>query len=990
MPGFIPRPAVRAFFMADYESWLRRRIKKVSGQHAAQRAKLVKLKAEIRTAENAILLLSGAQGGLKECLQEFMALTDAGVVEQQILGEVDEPPVITSTPSPTFTEGVSGTYDMTQHVSDDGLSTVTYSLTNTLPNGLSFNSSTGVLTYDGVGGASVSQHQLTATDAVGSDQSASFSIAIAAVGGTDTDWETRTASPTLIYSENFSTYTSDTELRAAADAENHIAGDREIVLSFDSGLSGGKCLKIRTINGARQNGGEWRVFLTERPEIYIQMHIRRNRASLYWRGDKASEQKLVLFNQNNSGQWGISGRQDARGFVLPFSNSSVSSDGHPVRLVGSVAYDNNTETSWTSNIDNGGTVATEADGIRRWGLVDEAFRNLYSYTDDNYEDDLFSPWPNTDAIAAGLTPFTVDEWLVVQIYYNNDPSNNEDRGMMWVAARNSAPYLQDDAGQNPITVFHNQTSTEWGLGGGNPGIDRIACMNFDTPRDTWNSASQAAMPTMENDFAEIIADSEPIPFPGHYPEAGQAGRTYIQDVNPPPWIYSLTVNRWARITQSTNNSGVILANATDGLSNTSFMLRDVDAEDDSALNPNYPNDAPWHLNYGLDGVLRGWSSGPGFCRGLYRSGALVLHGSGHNSERDNSIYAFDIWYREWRRKTANFESLRYPGTYSSPYANTEYPDGPGGKSPVMVHTTSFPAWDHTRQRLINPAVGTYNEDLPSNPAKRTCMWEFDWHAGPTITDAAGNIDEPEGVWTRNARIIDEPDDQVFAGNEGCGFYVDELDEYWMLSDKTGDQNPGANVANWNRETDTWTPHASIPSGWFSLGCMGAYYPGNNFILGASFNNNTRIFGFSTDNPNGTYTALNEVNSGIPRKVPDSPPFMWSKKRQSFLYMDKGNGTAAERATVVELIPPNSSSPYANTAAGTNLLTGNWTWRNLGATVGADVVLPQSRRGRYRKADLGIWGREEAIIHVEWAGVGGTFGDWNNAVYALRIPSTDEA
>jgi len=108
-----------------------------------------------------------------------VALTDAGITEaQEYEAQVDQPPTINSTPSPSFTEGVADTYDMTQHVSDDGLSAVTYSLSNTLPNGLSFNGSTGILTYDGVASASVSSHALTATDAVGNDTSASFNIDI--------------------------------------------------------------------------------------------------------------------------------------------------------------------------------------------------------------------------------------------------------------------------------------------------------------------------------------------------------------------------------------------------------------------------------------------------------------------------------------------------------------------------------------------------------------------------------------------------------------------------------------------------------------------------------------------------------------------------------------------------------------------------------------------------------------------------------------------
>ena len=63
----------------------------------------------------------------------------------------DDPPVILTTPTPSFTAGVTATYDMKQNVSDDGLSTVTYTLTNTLPVWYSFDTATGILTYNGGG-----------------------------------------------------------------------------------------------------------------------------------------------------------------------------------------------------------------------------------------------------------------------------------------------------------------------------------------------------------------------------------------------------------------------------------------------------------------------------------------------------------------------------------------------------------------------------------------------------------------------------------------------------------------------------------------------------------------------------------------------------------------------------------------------------------------------------------------------------------------------
>lgn len=113
-----------------------------------------------------------------------VGLTDAGITIAQDYGTIaDTPPVIASTPVPVFQEGTPLTYPMSQHVTDDGLSAVTYGLTNTLPNGLTFDAPTGVLTYDGVGAATVSAHQLTATDSVDTATSESFNISVEAQSG---------------------------------------------------------------------------------------------------------------------------------------------------------------------------------------------------------------------------------------------------------------------------------------------------------------------------------------------------------------------------------------------------------------------------------------------------------------------------------------------------------------------------------------------------------------------------------------------------------------------------------------------------------------------------------------------------------------------------------------------------------------------------------------------------------------------------------------
>lgn len=64
---------------------------------------------------------------------------------------LDLPPVISSLPAPVFTAGIPASYDMKQHVTDDGYSTVSYLLSGTLPVGITFNPTTGILSYDGAG-----------------------------------------------------------------------------------------------------------------------------------------------------------------------------------------------------------------------------------------------------------------------------------------------------------------------------------------------------------------------------------------------------------------------------------------------------------------------------------------------------------------------------------------------------------------------------------------------------------------------------------------------------------------------------------------------------------------------------------------------------------------------------------------------------------------------------------------------------------------------
>lgn len=99
-----------------------------------------------------------------------------------VLGGPWRPPVITDTPTPSFNEGNSATYDLSQHVSRSGIPSgvtypITYSLNGTVTAAFTLNASTGVLSYDGSPSAS-NTLTFTVSDNNGSDTSDEFTLQV--------------------------------------------------------------------------------------------------------------------------------------------------------------------------------------------------------------------------------------------------------------------------------------------------------------------------------------------------------------------------------------------------------------------------------------------------------------------------------------------------------------------------------------------------------------------------------------------------------------------------------------------------------------------------------------------------------------------------------------------------------------------------------------------------------------------------------------------
>lgn len=159
-------------------------------------------------------------------------------------------PTIDSAPSPVFNNGTAAVYDMTQHVTDDGLSTLIYGITGSLATGLSFDTATGALSYDGVGAASSGSHELTVDDQVNAVvTSNTFTITINALPGT--------IAPLMHWDNSTESLTDSPLLDIAATMRTHREGGSNAVVeaSEDTPLrsGGGRYLHTKLTNANPSN-----------------------------------------------------------------------------------------------------------------------------------------------------------------------------------------------------------------------------------------------------------------------------------------------------------------------------------------------------------------------------------------------------------------------------------------------------------------------------------------------------------------------------------------------------------------------------------------------------------------------------------------------------------------------------------------------------------------------------------------------------------------
>jgi len=105
---------------------------------------------------------------------------------------------------------------------------------------------------------------------------------------------------------------------------------------------------------------------------------------------------------------------------------------------------------------------------------------------------------------------------------------------------------------------------------------------------------------------------------------------------------------------------------------TNSHLEDVDAQNDSTANPNYPGGAPWQGVEGVAAVINDWSGGAFDTKG----NRLLVWGGGHAGYAGNEIYAFNIDSLKWLRLTNRGNASKF--LKSS--VNTHYPNRHQGVS----------------------------------------------------------------------------------------------------------------------------------------------------------------------------------------------------------------------------------------------------------------------------------------------------------------------
>jgi hypothetical protein len=348
--------------------------------------------------------------------------------------------------------------------------------------------------------------------------------------------------------------------------------------------------------------------------------------------------------------------------------------------------------------------------------------------------------------------------------------------------------------------------------------------------------------------------------------------------NAPAWAQAMTPGTWVAMSANT--------------------IAAVDASKVPALNPNYPNKAPWDQVESIEGILNLWSGAALLRADTWSThGGILYWGGGHNGRAGSDVYILDLG-----NATFSLGSHPYPGPYNWPYADGNYPDG----SPVPPHTYSQQGYHPNTKTFWQLRGMQQSTSAPSN----------DWD----ISNAHGlRLVSPSTPAGDRDWVTSPINTGLGAGaynSGGCGCYDGTSDCFWvnpnMVSQvggswnlaklsNTGTQNPDGTWGTWTNHQISHQPPTDSSI---------LHIPGDEILVWNNYRSSSAIYAYEKSGT-GLVKArvlLTEGTANAPTRE-KAPGWEWSESRQAIIYWRRGSG-------VYEIKKP------------TNWRTGIWTWNKL--------------------------------------------------------------
>ena len=351
-------------------------------------------------------------------------------------------------------------------------------------------------------------------------------------------------------------------------------------------------------------------------------------------------------------------------------------------------------------------------------------------------------------------------------------------------------------------------------------------------------------------------------------------------------------------------------------------LADVDPEQDTVLNPKYPQSSPWHGNSGQSGVIAAWCGGA-FAYGFGKYGALLVWGGGHQDYYGNEVYAFDVDKLRWSRLSDPYRSPMFDGVGAYPHGR--YPDG----TPVPPHSVDLLEYHPKTQSFVSLHAETNN-------------------LGGYTTSTVYLFSLEQKRW-RHSHVSPKS-----LGSFGFSAYDGKRDVFWVEGGGGGPNPTSAfnpNPVNDDGTFGEWTQYVEHIG---VNGSVAAYDPLHDLIVVTVFRNGKDIRVIDPARPREPTRTL--MQSGTAPKLVAGHGWEWSEKRSAFIYW------AGEH--VFELKASGDGGPSSI-----------WVWTDL--TSSQNSVLPEyAANGVYGRFRIAKYGSAEIAF---------TVNSVSGSVYAFRIP-----